>query len=62
MICTIADRIAGCLRGIAVGDAIGKQTESLSHGDVSRWYPDGVRGFDFFARMPHLGDERTVGG
>jgi ADP-ribosylglycohydrolase len=46
MIVTTADRIVGCLQGIAVGDAIGKQTEMLSQDDVSRWYPDGVRGFE----------------
>ena len=40
------DRAIGCLRGIATGDAIGKQTENLSREDVSRWYPDGVRGFE----------------
>ena len=43
---TIADRIAGCLKGIATGDAIGKQTELLSHEDVLRWYPHGIRGFE----------------
>jgi ADP-ribosylglycohydrolase len=43
---TTSDRIAGCLKGIATGDAIGKQTENLSHQDVRRWYPDGVRGFE----------------
>lgn len=43
---TIADRIAGCLKGIATGDAIGKQTEMLSHEDVLRWYPHGIRGFE----------------
>lgn len=43
---TTHDRIAACLQGIAVGDAIGKQTENLSHDDVRRWYPDGVRGFE----------------
>jgi ADP-ribosylglycohydrolase len=42
----IADRIAGCLTGIAIGDAIGKQTETLSTADIARWYPDGVRGFE----------------
>lgn len=41
-----ADRIVGCLVGIATGDAIGKQTETLSSGDVRRWYPHGVRGFE----------------
>lgn len=43
---TIADRIAGCLFGVATGDAIGKQTEMLSFEDIRRWYPDGVRGFE----------------
>jgi ADP-ribosylglycohydrolase len=43
---TIADRIVGCLKGIATGDAIGKQTEMLLREDVRRWYPHGVRGFE----------------
>ena len=42
----IADRALGCLKGIAIGDAIGKQTETLSPADITRWYPDGVRGFE----------------
>ena len=40
------DRVLGCLRGIAIGDAIGKQTENLSHEEVERWYPNSVRGFE----------------
>ena len=40
------ERIAACLAGIAIGDAIGKQTEMLSYDKVSRCYPDGVRGFE----------------
>ena len=40
------DRMAGCLKGIAIGDALGKQTETLSRENVQRWYPDGVRGFE----------------
>ena len=40
------ERIIACLKGIATGDAIGKQTETLSREDVLRWYPDGVRGFE----------------
>jgi ADP-ribosylglycohydrolase len=40
------ERILACLKGIAAGDAIGKQTETLSRGGVLRWYPDGVRGFE----------------
>jgi ADP-ribosylglycohydrolase len=43
---TVAERAAGCLKGIASGDAVGKQTELLSHADVSRWYPYGIRGFE----------------
>ncbi len=39
------ERIIACLKGIATGDAIGKQTEALSHADVLRWYPDGIHGF-----------------
>lgn len=43
---TPTDRTVGCLRGLAVGDAIGKQTENLPPEDVARWYPDGVHGFE----------------
>lgn len=43
---TIADRILGCLKGIATGDAVGKQTEMLSREDVLHWYPHGIRGFE----------------
>jgi ADP-ribosylglycohydrolase len=43
---TTEQRILACLKGIATGDAIGKQTETLSHEEVLRWYPDGVRGFE----------------
>lgn len=39
-------RILGCLKGVAVGDAIGKQTETLPREGVRHWYPDGVRGFE----------------
>jgi ADP-ribosylglycohydrolase len=41
-----ANRITACLKGIATGDAIGKQTEGLSTEDVIRWYPHGIRGFE----------------
>ena len=40
------DRILACLKGIAAGDAIRKQTETLSRDGVLRWYPEGVRGFE----------------
>ena len=40
------DRILGCLTGIATGDAVGKQTETLSREDVLHWYPHGIHGFE----------------
>jgi ADP-ribosylglycohydrolase len=43
---TLTRRILACLQGLATGDAIGKQTEGLSRGQVARWYPEGVRGFE----------------
>ena len=43
---TISDRIVGCLKGIATGDAVGKQTEMLSRDDVLRWYPQSIPGFE----------------
>src|SRR2546427_4132140 len=46
MTLTVTDRILGCLTGIATGDAIGKQTEMLSHDDLLHWYPQGIRGFE----------------
>src|SRR5256885_16327835 len=46
MTVTVANRILGCFKGIATGDAIGKQTETLSHEGVLHWYPDGIRGFE----------------
>ena len=42
----VKDRISACLKGIATGDAIGKQTEGLSREEVRRWYPQGIRGFE----------------
>lgn len=40
------DRILASLKGLATGDAVGKQTETLSRDAVVRWYPEGVRGFE----------------
>ena len=40
------ERVVACFKALASGDAIGKQTETLSHPDVRRWYPEGIRGFD----------------
>ena len=46
MTVTVTGRVVGCLKGIATGDAIGKQTETLSHEQVLHWYPRGIRGFE----------------
>jgi ADP-ribosylglycohydrolase len=43
---TTSERVAACLKGLASGDAIGKQTEMLGPADVRRWYPGGIRGFE----------------
>ena len=51
-------RALGCLKGIATGDAIGKQTETLSRAGVLRWYPNGIRGFE---GMPGTVSPRYVG-
>lgn len=40
------ERILAALKGIATGDAIGKQTETLTREGVLRWYPEGIRGFE----------------
>ena len=40
------ERIVACLWGVATGDAVGKQTETLAHERVLQWYPEGVRGFE----------------
>ena len=42
----LVERVLGCLQGIAIGDAIGKQTENLAHDAVRQWYPHGIRGFE----------------
>jgi ADP-ribosylglycohydrolase len=38
-------RVTACLQGLATGDAIGKQTETLRRFEVRKWYPDGISGF-----------------
>jgi ADP-ribosylglycohydrolase len=38
-------RVIACLKGLATGDAIGKQTETLGHDEVRKWYPEGITGF-----------------
>jgi ADP-ribosylglycohydrolase len=43
---SLTERIVGCLGGIATGDAIGKQTETLSRDGVRHWYPNGIQGFE----------------
>lgn len=40
------NRVLASLKGLATGDAIGKQTENLSRDGIAHWYPGGVRGFE----------------
>jgi ADP-ribosylglycohydrolase len=40
------ERIIAAMKGVAIGDAIGKQTETLSRDGVQRWYPEGITGFE----------------
>ncbi|HTS61588.1 MAG TPA: ADP-ribosylglycohydrolase family protein [Candidatus Acidoferrales bacterium] len=39
-------RAVACFQALAIGDALGKQTEALPFRDVRMWYPEGVRGFE----------------
>src|SRR5215831_17784663 len=39
-------RAIACFQGLAIGDAVGKQTEMLRFAEVRAWYPDGIRGFE----------------
>lgn len=43
---TLNERVLACLKGVATGDAIGKQTETLSRDGVVQWYPEPIRGFE----------------
>ena len=42
---TLADRYAGCLLGLACGDALGGPVEFKSRAEIARDYPGGVRDF-----------------
>lgn len=40
------ERVVACFKGLATGDAVGKQTKMLSYADVRKWYPAGITGFE----------------
>jgi len=42
---THIERSVACLKGLSVGDAVGKQTETLKRDAVKQWYPAGISGF-----------------
>ena len=42
---TFRQRVIACFKGLATGDAIGKQTETLSRADVQKYYPTAIKGF-----------------
>jgi len=39
------ERVIACFKGLATGDAVGKQSETLTRADVRTWYPEGIAGF-----------------
>lgn len=39
------ERAIACFKGLAAGDAVGKQTEMLARTDIENWYPGGITGF-----------------
>jgi ADP-ribosylglycohydrolase len=41
----ILSRVVSSFKGLSTGDAVGKQTETLSREDILKWYPEGVKGF-----------------
>ena len=45
MVSRFQQRVMACFQALAAGDAIGKQTETLSGAEVRRWYPAGITGF-----------------
>jgi ADP-ribosylglycohydrolase len=45
MVLSYRGRVIACFKALASGDAIGKQTEALSHPEVRRCYPAGISGF-----------------
>src|SRR5258706_401373 len=39
------ERVIACFKSLAIGDAVGKQRETLSRAAVQKWYPGGLTGF-----------------
>ena len=42
----VEGRVVACFKALAVGDAVGKQTETLPYSEVRVWYPRGISGFE----------------
>ncbi|WP_259618431.1 ADP-ribosylglycohydrolase family protein [Paenibacillus doosanensis] len=40
----VQERVFSCFKGLAIGDAIGKQTESLKFEEIKEWFPEGISG------------------
>lgn len=49
----LRDRMAGCLYGQAVGDALGLGTEFLSKDEISKYYPQGLSRYEQFIQDRH---------
>jgi ADP-ribosylglycohydrolase/fructose-1,6-bisphosphatase/inositol monophosphatase family enzyme len=53
------DRAAGCLLGLAIGDALGAQVETLTAAAIAATHPDGVRHLDDSAIWRTLAGQPT---
>jgi ADP-ribosylglycohydrolase len=42
---SLTERSVACFKALSIGDAVGKQTETLKRELVRDWYPDGITGF-----------------
>jgi ADP-ribosylglycohydrolase len=42
----LEERAIACFKGLATGDAVGKQTETLSPEEIENWYPGRIIGFN----------------
>lgn len=50
---TRREKIAGCLYGYAIGDALGLGTEYMNKRQISRRYPEGLRNYDMIISDAH---------